>query len=389
MQKYSGLGVLFATISLLTPAPTAAQWLPVERNGNVSTIKHSNGSFLILTAIPQEPGNNAKNMAAAAPALAKSFGEQVGCSGANWSATRPLDDKTGYWLQGNTRSFTCMFGTAQANGKIAIAVGQLRNTESDFYSEYVRVLQKVMSIKLAETAKTMPGAPTAQAKPGKQAPGTPAAISPAGRTALSDAIARIPAAHRPVGMGYLYEWDSVAMSMGYTPYMLFRGNVAIEADCVWNPSLPPVESARQNDCDVTRWRGTLPGSVYVGTDSPEESGGFRGFAPGERITVNMSTQSGGSVGGQFTGTTSVLSSGELRMNTAGRIAIGSWTGTSTTGNNFGAYGSSGGAINGDYYLEGYVLAIRDASGKITIGTIARKQEGRDSYMFVNGEQYWN
>jgi hypothetical protein len=380
VRNYWGLDAIIATIGLVAATPAAAQWLPVERNGNVSTIKHSNGSFIILTATPPDPQNKTTDMASTTQALAKLFGQQIGCSGVSWSEPRELEDRTGYWLQGDTPSFTCLFGTAKTQGKVAMAAGQLHSDGSDFYAEYVLVLQKGMSLKLAEVDASPP---VANATAGQKAP-----PSPSGRTSLSATIAAIPVAHRPIGMAFMFKWDPVAMSMGFSPYMLFRGNVAIDADCAWNPSLPPTESARKNKCDLTLWRGTLPDRVYVGTDSNEESGGFRGFSAGERVTVNMSREGGGSVGGAFGGT-SVLSGGELRMDGAGRIAIGSWTGTSTNGDSFSAYSSNSGGIDGEYYLDGYVLAIRDASGQITVGTVARKQEGRDSYMFVNGKQYWN
>jgi hypothetical protein len=79
----------------------------------------------------------------------------------------------------------------------------------------------------------------------------------------------------------------------------------------------------------------------------------------------------------------------ILMLATGNIRIGNWTGTSTQGAGFGAYGTNSGSISGEYYLDGYVLAIKDGSGNISFGTIAAKREDNSNYLFVNGEQYWD
>jgi hypothetical protein len=220
---------------------------------------------------------------------------------------------------------------------------------------------------------------------------------PAQSAALKAIIERIPRANRPIDMAYRSEWDSVSMSMSFVPWVLFSGGIAVEADCkTWNYNFTPAlgtTSKAAIGCPYAQWR-KVGDSIKFDSDDPVDHGDanspsrFAGFAPGQRIAISMHRQSGGSVSGGFNSSTSVVSSGELKMSMTGQISVGSWTGVSTQGSNFGAYSNGSRAVRGTYYLDGFLIAIQDEAGRPSLGFIARKTEGRDRFMIVSGDLYW-
>jgi hypothetical protein len=214
---------------------------------------------------------------------------------------------------------------------------------------------------------------------------------------LKAIIERIPRANRPIDMAYRSEWDSVSMSMSFVPWILFSGDIAMEADCkTWNYNFTPALSTISKaaiGCLYAQWR-KVGDAIKFDSDDPVDHGAenspsrFAGFTAGQRIAISVQQQSGGSVSGGFNSSTSVVSSGELRMSMTGQISVGSWTGVSTQGSNFSAYSNGSRAMRGTYYLDGFLIAIQDEAGRPSLGFIARKTEGRDRFMIVNGDLYW-
>jgi hypothetical protein len=366
---------------LLAASPLSAKWQPVERDGNLTKITNSDGS-LILVTISDDVGKLDLNLTL--KDASKILLNSLPCPDMIGQDPIRLPGKDAVAIMGynGADKKICMLRLVRQQQKLALVIGTHNFSDAETTKQYFEVTDVAIQDAIQNWKPITQGSGN---EPKKTQPQT-AVQSPlidGTQNSLKTAVARIPVANRPVGMGYLSEWDSVSMAMGYTPYLLFSGGFAVEADCAWNPFMSPRESARLNKCDTTIWRGTSA-NVYVGTDDPVASGGFTGFKAGERLSINMSNVSGGSAG-----STSVLSSGTLRMDMQGNIQIGAWTGTNTQGGNFGAFSSNSGSASGQYHVEGYVLAIQLSDGTISFGSIARKQEGRDSYMFVNGEQYWN
>jgi hypothetical protein len=218
----------------------------------------------------------------------------------------------------------------------------------------------------------------AQAKANSAAPSaTVAAPGGAGEARMKAALGAVKPEHRPLGFASsLTEWNPVAMMMDFQWWQLLPNGLAVAADCG--------VGARAADCDTARYtrRGN---TVSLAVDSEtlfDET--IRPFPAGARIDVDV-----GNVGGGAVMNTSVLSGGQLRLTKSGEIAIADWTGTSTDGGSYGVYTRAASGIRGRYYLDGYLIAIEDAaSGQISVGTLFEKIEGRDRYLYLNGELYW-
>jgi hypothetical protein len=202
-------------------------------------------------------------------------------------------------------------------------------------------------------------------------------ITGQGASSLTAAIAQIPANRRPVDVSYVGEWDSVSMSTQYVPWFLLGDGTASPAECLY-----------QSGCDSApyRKRGNQI-ELAVEDEVLDGEGDHRPFKPGERVDLSLGNVGGvsfglaGSQGGQ-------VSSGALEMTKDGRIIVGEDIANNIYGGGFSASASSSGSVSGTYYLDGYLIAIDDGNGNIGVGTILRKYEGRDLYIYLNGELYW-
>jgi hypothetical protein len=382
-------GVLAAGIA--TYAQSATGWRLENSNALGDSIAHSSGATVKAFAVPSQSDITDEQ---AARTVARTLKE---CPGIAAAPARKTANGRGTALVVAAGSRQCVVVTGHGNGKVGMSLG-LQNTAEDI--GLVKLAEFMLFNRLdakttgqAGGAAAVPTPPTGQTamSTNKSGGGKSASTAPVPQPAsLKAAINRIPPANRPIDMAYRSEWDSVSMSMSYVPWVLFADNIAVEADCdTWNYSYTPSRATISKNaigCDVATWR-KVGGSIKFDDDDPVDHGGFGRFAPGERINIAMRRQGGGSVGGGF-GSTSVISSGDLRMTPAGQIAIGSWSGVTTTGSNFTAYGSGNRGVQGTYYLDGFLMAVQDAAGRISIGFISRRTEGRDTYMIVNGKLYW-
>jgi hypothetical protein len=195
-----------------------------------------------------------------------------------------------------------------------------------------------------------------------------------GAKSFTDAIRRVPNNKRPVGVAYVGGWDSVAMSIQYEPWFLLPDGTASPAECLF-----------ASDCERTSWRKTGGGvSLANYAKVLDGEGDLRPFKPGERVSIslgNVGSGNFGTGGGQ-------VSYGALEMTTDGRIAVSEDIANNIYGNGFSASASSSGAMTGTYHLDGFLMAIDDGAGNIGVGTIIRKYEGRDLFIYLNGELYW-
>jgi hypothetical protein len=214
---------------------------------------------------------------------------------------------------------------------------------------------------------------------------------------LCAAMAAIPASNRPFGMVLHLESDVVAGGMRFAPYMLFPNGYAVDECRSWNLATtaptPAALRAAGTDCDVLRWRKI--GNKYQLQDTDgewfeelEELADTRPFRLGQRVDYAVGNVGGASVSGGLS-TVNTLNSGELRLTTTGAIEIGAWNSVTYSGVG-GVYSSSGQGKNvrGQYLLDGYVVAIRDAAGVISYGLIFLKIESGKPYLYLNGELYW-
>lgn len=228
-----------------------------------------------------------------------------------------------------------------------------------------------------------------QAQPVASSRGGANAKSP---TSLQAAVAAIPANNRPIAMINVSQWDSVAMSMMPKPYILFANGYAVDECDPWDfTQMAPTPQALRSigsDCTVKRWQKI--GNSYRLQDSdgdwsePGEAGYIRGFKAGERINVNHSNRGG--AGGY--GSSSTWGAG-LRMTTDGQFASSQWSGVAISTTGASGYSANRGGTSGTYYLDGFIIAVQDESGQISLGTIGRKVESGGTYIYLNGDMMWD
>jgi hypothetical protein len=212
----------------------------------------------------------------------------------------------------------------------------------------------------------------------KIGPAQPSAVATS--EVLVTTIASIPVANRPIAMALRSEWDSVTMGMNFFPYVLFANGTAIEADCAkWQPQAATPSSG----CKAVAWKRVGSGSIRFGTDDPIETGGFFGFKPGQKVSYTVSRTGGAGVAGAAS-----TFGGTVLMTNAGQIRVGSWSGVSVGGGNYSGFSSRQGGLSGRYYLDGFLIAIADDRGGVSVGFIGAKQEGKTDFLYVNGKQYW-
>ncbi len=389
MIRLIALLVLIMFAPSLSWAQASAGWRLESSDANSDTVKHDNGAQVkVIAQSVDKVVDDLDVLRLVTLPMNKN------CPGIAQRTPEKMSNGRGVFVQIKTSLGQCIVGAGQGNGKAVMVMGMQSTREDVGIMKLVefmvanRIDRNSTAQSLSSTLPAQVPQATGQAKAeGSEQQG---AVAAPNATDLKSLIAAIPEANRPIGMAFRSEWDSVAMSMSYVPWVLFANNVAVEADCArWNPSVSPNVSNLTKiapGCSVVRYvkRGD---QIVFDKDDSISTGGFYGFKPGERITVAMGRRGGGSVGGAAT--TRVISSGQLRMNADGRIEVGAWTGATTTGSNFGAYSGSKSAVNGQYYLDGFLVAIQDQRGQTSIGFIAGKIEGRDRFMFLNGKQYWN
>ncbi len=209
-------------------------------------------------------------------------------------------------------------------------------------------------------------------------------VSKTPSTDLKAAMDAIPAAHRPIGVVYTEgEWDSYNMSISFTPHILFPNGIAISPSCTeWNP-MQPITKTSAMGCFFYTY--TLKGSTAYLDSKGQSIHDYQGFKKGERVSVNFSNIGGLANNGLNPPGANATWGGDLSMSPSGRIQVGSWSGSSMSGPGYTAHGGqSRRGIEGEYYLDGFMIGVKDASGGISVSPIWQ-QNGR--HIFLNGEQY--
>jgi hypothetical protein len=235
-------------------------------------------------------------------------------------------------------------------------------------------------------------------------PASVASAQPVGAPGnLQAALAAVPKANRPIA---LVSRTATSMSgmFVYTVYrhwMIFANGYATDSHCYdWDPAVqsptPASLSGKPHECHVVRWRKA--GARYLFDD--DDNGTFKGrdaeaflqpFKPGERIAVALENVSGSGSGPAIPGMVSVnsITSGELKMTTAGEISVGSWTSVVVSGDGIGGGANNGrGPAIGRYLLDGFLIAIATKEGGVTRGFIGQVYESGKRYIYLNGTQYW-
>jgi hypothetical protein len=206
-------------------------------------------------------------------------------------------------------------------------------------------------------------------------------------TSLKAAMDAIPRANRPIGMAMREgEWDSYNMQVEYTNMVLFPGGVAIPATCRnWNPQQSPKNITGCGTSSYTLSNGQVR---FPGKSDASDLTDFTGFTAGKSVSIDVGNVSGGGAS-TYGASISQVSGGELLMTPSGDISSGDWVSNSLSGSSFTGYaGGSTKGVTGKYYLDGFLIAVQDRNGQISIGFIGQKHESSDVYTYLNGEQFW-
>ncbi len=266
------------------------------------------------------------------------------------------------------------FGRDRSGQFVSVASMEPDDLEPDVYA-YAQAQFDSMIQSAAITGKA-PNVPDPKGEP------VPPPVK--GSASLKAAMEKIPKDRKPIGLVYSEgEWDSYNMMITWNPHLLFPNGIAINPGCTdWDPAKPITKDTAMG-CSYDRYE--LKGrTAYVSGDS-ESIDDYQGFKTGERISINYSTVCGLANNGLGTAGASAVWGGELTMTPQGQIRVGSWSGATVSGSNFGAYGGrSSEGIQGEYYLDGYLIGVQDAQGNIGV-TFIWQQDGQ--HIFLNGEQY--
>ncbi len=327
--------------------------------------------------------------------VARNLDKPEGCTGLSAAKPAPLLSGRGQLQSTTSGAIRCAIitGTSSTGGTVmvivmeqAIAGANARAFGLDRFSE------------LMGTASAPAPQPTTRTGP------VGATTATGIDATLREALARVPAANRPVVM-VLRQESSFSGGFSYSiykPWMLFANGYATDSSCYdWDPrQLSPTPQSLgqvQKDCDILRWRKT--GNRYQfldkdGWQTDEENQQMYPFAAGLRLEKNLENVSGAGGGAPIPGTISVnsVSSGQLRMTKSGIMQSGWSNSVAISGGNIGG-GSSGQGVDyaGRYYLDGFLVAVAGPTGQIKIGFIGgANDDGEPRYhrIYLNGDQYW-
>jgi hypothetical protein len=354
-------------------------WEQNNPGANVKTIQHSDGDSVIISVYAADGGASVDPK----EGLAQIARVMPDCGIGPVTAL----PKSNSHLMVTGGNLQCVFMYSHANGKTGLVMGRVVGQD---LADVLKVADGALQIAMNEplTGKASASAadapanvaqPTAPVATGRTATGR--AATPATATSLKTSVDGIPAAHRPIGMASVEgEFDSYNATITFDNYLLFPGGYAINSTCKnWNPMQSP---AQQKGCSVVRYTQAGAGQVRIGGEtSPTNL--FEPFATGERVSYDY-----GNVSGRGGSGYSQTSGSGLQLTRAGQITLSDWSGTSLGGGNYSGYAGNQGGISGSYYLDGYIIAIEDNQGNVSAGFIAKKNEGRDHYLYLNGELFW-
>lgn len=229
----------------------------------------------------------------------------------------------------------------------------------------------------------------------------PPARSDVGDAELKKAIALVPAANRPVAI-VLRATAGASIggiaTVNFEPWMVFANGYAV--DCYnWDPAIlspSPASLGRAGkECDLVRWRKVAGGyELQDGNggwdkttwDEPTDASGFAPIRPGQRwqalfeaqSTINASEAIGGL--GQI-----IINKRWLRLTGDGSILFDNTRYETDIHEERSRVAATRRA---QYYLEGYLMALRDPSGQISRHFVfVISERGSPSFIIVDGSQY--
>lgn len=229
----------------------------------------------------------------------------------------------------------------------------------------------------------------------------PPARTDVGDAELKKAIAQIPSANRPIAIVLRSRANATVggvATVTFEPWMLFANGYAV--DCYnWDPAIlspSPASLGRAGkECDLVRWRKVAGGYELQDSnggwdrttwDEPTDASGFAPIKPGQRWQALFKAQStiytSAAIGGlgQL-----IINKRWLRLTGDGSILFDNKRYETDIHEERGRVAATRIA---QYYLDGYFMALRDASGQISrhfVFVIAER--GSPAFIIVDGSQY--
>jgi hypothetical protein len=381
------LAILALFVGTIAMAQSADEWRITQakneaKDGSTVVIVHNKGDMVVVVAAKSTSSSNYN-----ADAGLINFAKGLPKCGTGKVTATPNGKGRMMVTNGAER---CIFMTAVAGNTTGLAIAKpISLTQGDIVAvteaSLFQMLRNPDATKFALTpAKTRRVATTTTPQKTVAPPPVKTTTTAPPKT-LKAAMDAIPDANRPIGMASVEgEWDSYNATITFDNYMLFPGGYAINSECAgWNAMKPP---SAQPKCSTVRYTKLGPNSVRIGGENSDLDL-FQPFRAGEMVNYDYGNIGGGGAS-TYGGGTSQISGSGLKLTPSGKVTVSNWTGTTVSGSNFTGYSSNRGGISGTYYLDGYMIAIQDQSGTISIGFIAKKDEGRDRYLYLNGELFW-
>jgi hypothetical protein len=230
-----------------------------------------------------------------------------------------------------------------------------------------------------------------------------------GQTPVSDAtlraaLAAVPVANRPIAMPTRRETRSLGgyNFVVYKPWMAFANGYATDSRCYdWDPrALAPTPQslgAAGKRCDLVRWRRVGTSMQFQKADGTWESDDkgavLYPFTPGLRLDRTLENAGGtGSTPGVGAIAVNTVFRGGLQMTAAGTMQSDWRNDTAISGAGIGGGASGSGTyLAGRYFADGYLIAVADARGTVSVAFIAGSHdegEPRYTHIYLNGRQYW-
>jgi hypothetical protein len=229
----------------------------------------------------------------------------------------------------------------------------------------------------------------------------PATVSDA---MLRAALASVPVANRPIAMPTRRETRSSGgyNFVVYKPWMAFANGYATDSRCYdWDPrTLAPTPQslgAAGKRCDLVRWRRVGNAMQFEKADGTWESDAkgavLYPFTPGLRLDRTLENAGGtGSAPGVGAIAVNTVFRGGLQMTAAGTMQSDWRNDTAISGAGIGGGASGSGTyLAGRYFADGYLIAVADARGTLSVAFIAGSHdegEPRYTHIYLNGRQYW-
>lgn len=372
--------------------PLPPGWTLSQQDGDFTMFRHDENGAVIVGPLPEGTPIEFPSP------LAAQFDQPDVCPGLN--ALPAVRQFQGRAVQVQYRgAFTCtvIIGSG-ADGPFVVAA--LEQSGSNFraaaFAERI-VLGKiggpdgaVPSTRAPLAGRTAPSATNLTPLPERP-------VSAAGLAGLVRTIAAVPVAHRPIGYVLRSEtaYDGSNLLLVFKPWMLFANGYA--TNCFeWDPAIvaptPAAFASAGLDCRLERWRRAGNEAQFQSDDGAWGEGqnlsDFKPVRAGTRLNLKLEALSTFSTLSNWGSPgLAIFDVSRLQMSGDGRLSIGD---TKYTWRNSDSESTSSAGLSGEYYLDGFLMAVRGPDGQITrhfFTALLPTRPDEEQFVFIDGTQF--